>query len=750
MSYDDENTNDDKDLLTRAKEDFKKADEVESQNREDASDDIAFARLSEQWPEQIKRQRELEGRPCLTINKMPAFIRQVVNDARLNKPAISIHPVDDNADVETAKVLQGIIRNIEVTSNAEAAYDTGLDSAVTSGFGFWRVDYDYTRNDTFELDLKIERIANQFTVYGDPASQAVDGSDWNVAFVTEIMEKEEFKKAYPDAEMTDWETDYEDMKDDQWYMEDSIRVAEYWTREEEEVELLRLTDGQVMYQDVYEKHKDLYDMEGVTVQDTRTTKRFKVMMHVVTGAEVLSSEEWKGQYIPIVPVYGEEVNYEGKRYFRSLIRDAKDSQRNFNYWRTSATELVALAPKAPWVGPQGAFDTDSEKWQTANTVNHATLEYDGDIPPQRQPFAGVPAGALQEALNSSDDMKGVMGLYDASMGARSNETSGKAILARQREGDVSTFHFIDNLSRAIRYTGLILVDLIPHIYTEERIARVLGEDDSPDTVPINQEYPVIENGQPKLDEMGEPVTRINDLTTGKYDVTVSSGPSFSTRREEARESMMGLVQAFPQAAPIIGDLLAKNFDWPMADEIAARLKAMLPTEIKQLEGKENPEAAALQVQIDQMNQQAQQAIQQVQGQIQQLEQENETLKADKSIEAEKARAEIQFKMEELELRKVDMQLKAQAAMKPEAPQHDGDNITKLTIEREKMAFEAEQNALNRQADLAKLIIQKDSEEPTEDAAGLAMQQAAALMAAPKVVVRDENGQVVGVETVTNG
>jgi len=284
---------------------------------------------------------------------------------------------------------------------------------------------------------------------------------------------------------------------------------------------------------------------------------------------------------------------------------------------------VALAPKAPFIGPEGAFD-DDPRWATANTQSHAYLEYSGQIPPQRQPFAGVPAGALQEALNASDDMKNTMGLYDASLGARSNETSGVAIKARQREGDISTFHFQDNMTRAIRHGGLIVLDLIPHIYSEPRIMRIMGEDETPENVPINQPIPQMMQGQPQLDEQGQPVTKAYDLTVGKYDVTVKAGPSFTTRREEAANQMIEMVRAFPQAAPIMGDILADSLDWPRADEIAKRLKTLLPPNLQGEEDGPDPQVLAMQ-------QQMQEGLKA----YQQMGQELEALKASKAIEAEK-------------------------------------------------------------------------------------------------------------------
>jgi hypothetical protein len=272
----------------------------------------------------------------------------------------------------------------------------------------------------------------------------------------------------------------------------------------------------------------------------------------------------------------------------------------YNYWRTTTTELVALAPKAPWIGPTGAFETDLQNWQVANTETIPFLEYDGDIPPQRQPFAGPPAGALQEALNASDDMKSVMGLHDASMGAQSNEISGVAISKRVREGDTSTFHFIDNMSRAIRQAGNIIVDLIPHVYSQERIVRILGQNEQPQNVRIN--------GQPQSpDEMlddhyndqMEAIQNVYDLRVGKYDVTVKAGPSYTTQREEARESMIAMLQAFPQAAAVTGDLVVESMDWPNADAFAKRLKAILPPGV--IDEKQDPQAAALAAQVKEMD-----------------------------------------------------------------------------------------------------------------------------------------------------
>ena len=610
------------DILKEARDAFELAADYENENRNWYEEDLEFARQGDQWPYEVRKKREIEGRPCLTINRLPSFVRQVANDARQNRPQIAVHPVDGDSDPETAKVLSGLIRNIEYSSDADTAYDTAIEHALYGGFGYFRIAIDYACEDSFDKDILIKRIAEPLSVYGDPHSKAADSSDWNNAFIVEAMPKALFERKYPNAEKVDWEHDFTGLEHS-WFDGENVLVAEWWRREEVDDELLMLATGQIVAKEAYETSP----MAGlVPVIQTRPYKRKKVTQIIMTGAEVLEEVAWPGKYIPIVPVYGEEWHYDGKRYFKSLIRDAKDAQRMFNYWRSTSTELVALAPKAPFIGPKGAFETDAEKWATANTDSHAFIEYDGAVAPQRQPFAGVPAGALQEALNAADDMKSIVGIYDASLGARSNETSGRAIMARQREGDVSTFHFIDNLSRAIRHAGRILVDIIPKVYGTERIVRVLGEDETPSKAAIGPQ-----DGQPP-----EGFDKLYDLAVGKYDVAVKAGPSFTTRREEAAVQMTEFVRAFPPAAPMIGDLLVKNLDWPGADEIAERLKPIADAQMQAATGGQGGADPAM----------MQQAAQQAQVEQQQM-----------MIEAQAKQAELEIKQGELQLKEREIAVK---------------------------------------------------------------------------------------------
>lgn len=619
MDYEenDEGKRNDEDFMQDMREKFVISADVSSENRKLALEDIKFGLLGEQWNEKDAEKRRLKGKPCITINKFPAHIRQVVNDARQNKPAIRVRPVDDNSDPKTAEILNGLIRNIETSSNADIAYDTAIHQSVSGGFGYLRVNVDFAGDDTFDRDIKIERISNQFAVYEDPYANSADGSDWKCCWVTERITKAEFKSRFGNKDTVNWELT-EDVEDYDWVNDDGVWIAEYWEREEVTKEICLLSDGDVVDEDVYEANADAYQAFGKTKIESRTTKSHKVTQYIVSGKEILETNEWAGRYIPIVPCYGEEVIVENKRYFKSLIRDSKDAQRLLNYWRTTTTELVALAPKTPFIGEEGAFSVDTAKWTTANTEDHAFIMHKkGTMPPQRQQYASVPAGAMQEALNADDDIKSTMGMFGASIGQADNAISGRAIMARQRESDTGTFHFIDNLSRSLRQVGRIIVDLVPHVYQPGRVLRIIGEDGKE-----TENIRVAEQGA----QLPPDISNVYDLTAGKYDVVVDVGPGFTTKRQEAATQMIEFSRVNPQASALISDLIAKNLDWPGATEISERFKAMLPPQITG----ENPQVQQLQQQLQAAQQQAQQVAQQL---VQQLEQ----LKQDKSIDVEKVK-----------------------------------------------------------------------------------------------------------------
>jgi len=593
-------TTDDK-VLETARKRLKRCIDSSSTLHEEMLDDIRFA-AGQQWPDEIKNGREQDRRPCLTVNKTAQYVRQVVNDGRQNKPAIKVYPVGDGADQDVAKVFNGLIRDIEQSSDADTAYDTALECSARCGLGYFRIISRYTADTSFVQELAIKRIRNPFSVYLDPSAEDPAGSDASFGFISEWIPKEEFEEQYGTDKAASFDELARGDNASNWMKGDEVRVVEYYSLETVSKTMLLLRSGATQY---------LEDMETPPAKGEIVAQRkVKVQTCIwrkLTGNAVLETNEWPSRYIPIIRVIGDEFEIDGEVTYQGIVRPAKDPQRMYNYWVTNATEKGALETKAPYIGAVGQFEGQENQWRNANHIPYAYLEYnpvsvDGTMapPPQRNQAAFSGAVDVQMAQLSSDDMKATTGIYDAALGARSNETSGKAINARQRESDTSTFHYVDNQAKAIRHAGRILVEVIPKFYDTERIVRIVEEDDSDDMVPINQKTT-------EQDEEGRAVQKIiNDLSVGRYDVRVSVGPSYATRRQESADSMLGFVQAVPMAGQAIMDLIAKNMDWPGAEDMAERLKKLLPPNLQESDD-DDPEGAAMMQQIQALGEQLQQA-----------------------------------------------------------------------------------------------------------------------------------------------
>lgn len=555
-------------ILAEAHARLKLAEEAESEIRRLALEDLEF-RAGNQWPESIKAERARDNRPCLTINRIPQFIQQITNDQRQNRPSIKVHPVDDHADLETAKVYQGLIRHIEYNSNADVAYDTAFDSAATGGFGYWRVITDYVDPLSFEQEILIKRIRNPFSVFFDPFSQEPDGSDASFAFVVEEHSKAEYSARYPESKLASQDNwDSIGNSSPGWAGSDMCRVVEYFYKSTTEKEIVLLSSGETVFA---EQIPEEGLPKGIAEVQRRKTTVPVIRWAKMNAMEILAETEWPGRYIPIVPVYGNELYINGKRILEGVIRNAKDPQRMLNFWKSAETETIALAPKAPWVIAEGQVAGYEAMWRSANRANHAYLPYKPFAlngtplpPPQRQAFEPAVQAITQAAMLAAEDLKSTTGIYDAALGSRSNETSGVAIQRRNQQAQTSNFHFIDNLTRSLRHTGRILIDLIPKIYDTARTARIIGEDGEQRIVKLNEQF----------EENGKQVKY--DLGAGKFDVTVDVGPSFASKRQEAASSMMEVTRAVPQLMQVAGDLMIKNMDWPGAQEIADRLKKTLP------------------------------------------------------------------------------------------------------------------------------------------------------------------------------
>jgi hypothetical protein len=539
----------------------------DSMNRAEALQDVKFA-AGDQWPVEIQNSRNVEARPCLTINKIDAYIRQVTNQQRMQRPRIKVHPVNNLADYKIAQVIEGITRHIEVNSNADTAYDTAFDYAVRMGWGYWRVNTRYVSEDSFDQDIFIDTIDNPFTVYFDPNSILPDGSDAERCLITTVIDKKIFREQYPGADDGASFTQRSTGDDTaSWVTKEDIRLAEYFYIERQRSKLYLLSDGSRHFADS-DSFFERVEAAGLTVVDERDSFRKAVKWCKMTAMEVLEERTLPGKYIPVVPCYGAQVIVDDKRKKYGLVRFAKDPQRMYNFWRTSMTESVALAPKAKWLLAEGQDEGHENEWALANIKSTPVLRYKqkdiegqpAPVPTRLQPEP-PPQGIMEAAGAISADLQMVLGIMDPNQ-LPSGNISGKALQGQQNQVDLSNFHFYDNMTRSIRHTGKIILDLIPKIYDTQRVMRIIGADGQPDLVTINEQSAV-----------GEV---LNNVTVGEYDVVMDTGPGFQSKRQQAVEAMMPLLTGNQELFNIAGDLVFRNMDFPGADVIADRLAAMNP------------------------------------------------------------------------------------------------------------------------------------------------------------------------------
>ena len=599
-----------------------------SESREDENDDLKFYAGSPdncwQWPADVLATRgavqgqTINARPTLTINKLPQHVRQVTNDQRQNRPGAKVIPVDSNADVEIAEIFNGMIRHIEYISDADVAYDTACENQVSYGEGYIRLLTEYCDDNTFDQDIKIGRIRNSFSVYMDPTMQDPTGADAKWCFVTEDLTRDEYERMYPDsAPITTLQSlGVGDQSISNWLNEDTIRVADYYYIDYDRA-TLNLYPGNATAFAGTPEDKQLRAFYGKPLK-SRESDRPKVKYCKINGYEILEQREWVGKWIPVIRIVGNEFEVDGRLYVSGLVRNAKDAQRMYNYWVSQEAEMLALAPKAPFIGYGGQFEGYEDKWKTANTQNWPYLEVNPDVTdgqgavlplPQRAQPPMASSGLLQAKAGAAEDIKSTTGQYNASLGMGSNERSGKAILARQREGDVGTYHYGDNLARGVRHIARQLVDMIPKIYDTQRIARIIGEDGETKMVKINpdQQQPV----NKIVNEQGIVIEKIYNPGVGKYDVVATTGPGYATKRQEALEAMAQLLQGNPQLWQVAGDLFVKNMDWPGAQEMSKRFAKTIDPKLMS-DGEDNPALAAAQQQMQAMGAEMEQMHQMLQ------------------------------------------------------------------------------------------------------------------------------------------
>jgi hypothetical protein len=598
-----------------------------SDSREDELDDLRFAAGSPdnqwQWPADVLATRgsvqgqTINARPCLTINKLPQHVKQVTNDQRQNRPSGKVIPADDKADVEVAEIFDGIVRHIEYISDADVAYDTACENQVTYGEGYIRLLTEYCNDDSFDQDIRIARVRNSFSVYMDPTIQDPCGSDAEWCFVTQDMTTDEYERQFPDASpvSTLLMRGIGDQSLSPWISEKTIRIADYFYVEHKPA-TLNLYHGNVSAMENSPEDKQMKQM-GMKPIRTRIVDQKQVKWCKTNGVEFMEEHDWAGKWIPVIRVVGNEFEVDGRLYVSGLVRNAKDAQRMYNYWVSQEAEMLALAPKAPFIGYGGQFEGYENQWKTANTTNWPYLEVNPDVTdgaggvlplPARSQPPMASSGLLQAKAGASDDIKSTTGQYDSSLGATSNERSGRAILAREKQGDTGTYHYVDNLARAVRYTTRQIVDLIPKIYDTQRIARIIGIDGETDSAMIdpNQPQPV----RKIVDEAGIVVKKIYNPGVGQYDVCVTTGPSYMTKRQESLDAMSQLLQGNPQLWAVAGDLFIKNMDWPGAQEMSKRFAKTIDPKL--LADEDDPALQAAQQQMQAMGQEMEQMHQMLQ------------------------------------------------------------------------------------------------------------------------------------------
>ena len=620
-------------FLSTARDRFKRSYEAESTLRMDMQDDMEFYN-SEQWPDHVRMERTLDKRPILTINRLPQFVRQVVNQARASKPAIQINPVDNGADVETAEVFQGICRQIERQSKAHIAYSTAQEHQAIMGRGFIRVLAEYATDDSMEQEIRIKRVMDALTVYPDPSCAEPDYSDAMFCFIIERVPREEYKIRYgEDAMVSALDFSSLGVEHAEWLTNEGIQVAEYFYIESAktriaDIQIATNPPSRVVVDRSIITDEDLSSGRVTILKERETIKR-QVKWALINGIDVLEGNDDKtagrdlpGPWIPVVPVLGEELVVRGRKNLRGMVRDAKDPQRSYNFWVSAETEMIALAPRAPVIGAAGQFENHEAKWNESNRRNFAYLEYNamdlnGQIvpAPQRAAFDPNIGPIIQATMQADRDLKAVIGMFDASQ-ENSQEQSGKAIIARQKQGEEGTSHFLDNLSRSIEQVGRILVSWIPIYYDKPRMLRILGEDETERSVVVhagqgeaaqdefNQQRQAYEDKYPLKKNIldGRPY----DLSVGRYDVTISVGPSYQSRRQETVDAILQLINSNPALAPVVSDILVGNMDWPGAKQLAKRLKKIVPPEVLAAESDEGgppPIPPEVQQQLQQMQQQ---------------------------------------------------------------------------------------------------------------------------------------------------
>lgn len=661
---------------------FKLSRDAYEAQRDRERDDLAFQVPELQWDAESRRAREgtvvgnvaIPPRPTLSISKLDQPIQIVLNQQKAAHLGVTIHPVSEDANADTAAMLQDLYRHIERDSRAQLARGWAFDRAVKAGMGFYRVNttYDEHCGNPFDQKVVLERILQQDQVYLDPSAQMPDWSDGEYAFLCTWLSLDKFTREYPQSALADYDDRalralVREVPD--WVRVDggdknAVLIAEYWRVEQVAREYVGLADGRVVFVDT------LTPEEAALVPPDaprRAVKVPKVWWSVINGVEELTEpQEWNGRYIPIIPVVGRELQpFDGERRFVGMIRPAKDGQKLFNYAASNAVEIAALEPRAPFLLVEGQDEGYEQQWAQANTRNYPVLRYKPTTiagqpapPPQRVAVDASRLNTSMSLMQQADSfIQATTAVYDPSLGRLSaSERSGRALLALQQQADTATSHYLESLaSVAMTYEAKVVLDLLPRIYDRPgRIVQLLdGEDESRQAM-VNQPFVRGRDGRPQA-APGYATAGVEhyDLRQGVYNVSVSIGRSYQTRLEQGAEEIGQILTASPQLMPLIGPTYFKFRDFPGAREIADLLKKQRAQQFPYLQddtpGGPPPEVLVpqLQQQVQQMQQQLAQAADIIKGeqvkQAAQVEMERLRVQADLQLQAMKNAATIEVK-----------------------------------------------------------------------------------------------------------
>ena len=525
-------------------------------------DDAKFV-IGEQWDPVVERKRRAALKPVMTVNRLIAFIAQVVNNRLMNETEIRVLP-DKAGTKEIAQLREGLIRSIYKNSNADLARDEALKYQVIGGQGAFCLAIDYASDDVFEQQISIKHIADPYAIVLDPLHTEPTGGDANWGFVEDDIPRVLFEKRWPWAAVVSFSDDFDSLVRNAWITEDTVRIVAYWQMVTEGFKYLALyQDGTV--HDVTDKEE--WEYVNVTARKKdgslyvrKVPNRF-ARMYLCSGLDILEGPfDYPISSIPIYKVPGWEVR-DGTRLYRwGLTRFLKDPQRLHNYWRSVLAEQLVAAPRNKWLATQESVKGHEKQWRASPNSDDPFLYYnDGETAPVHIPPPGIDAALLNEAGMATQDIRDISNIHEASLGMQSNEVSGKAIQARQMVSDVGTFIYHDRLRLADERCAKNINELIPYIYDTQRMVTIIGDDNKAMMKLIN-----------------DPTDPNSDICAGKYSVTVTVGPATVTKRALAVEQMTAFMNAIGPAAEKYLDLFAEAQDFPNAQKFANRARLALP------------------------------------------------------------------------------------------------------------------------------------------------------------------------------